>query len=101
MSMVSALQKPRRCWTVTLMLRIERSPDGDGTRFCLSGELRSAELDILRTEIEKTRPQIVLDLAEVYVVDFDTVCWLAACETAGFKVENAAPYIREWMRQEK
>ena len=82
------------------MLRIERSSDSEGTRFRLSGELRSAELDILRTEIEKMMPQIVLDLAEVCLVDFDAVRWLAACETAGFKVENATPYIREWMRQE-
>jgi hypothetical protein len=83
------------------MLRIECISDSDGTRFRLSGELRSAELPEIRTEIEKIMPQIVLDLVEINLVDFNAVRWLAACETAGFKVENVAPYIREWMRQEK
>jgi hypothetical protein len=84
-----------------VMLRIECCSDSDGTRFRLSGELRSAELVILRTEIGKAMPQIALDLTEVCLVDFDAVRWLAACETAGFKIENATPYIREWMHQEK
>lgn len=46
-------------------------------------------------------PQITLDLTELSVVDFDSVRWLVACESAGFKVENSAPYIHEWMLQEK
>jgi ABC-type transporter Mla MlaB component len=83
-----------------LMLRIERILDSDGTTFRLSGELRSAELHDVRTEIEKVM-QITLDLIELSVVDRDGVRWLVACESVGFKVENSAPYIREWMRQEK
>ena len=83
------------------MLRIERISDGDGTTFHLAGELRSAELHDVRTEIEKVIPQITLDLTELSVVDLESVRWLAACESAGFKVENSSPYIREWMRQEK
>jgi ABC-type transporter Mla MlaB component len=83
------------------MLRIERISVSDGTRFCLSGELRSAELHEVRTEIGKVMPQITLDLTELSVVDFDSVRWLVACESAGFKVENSAPYIHEWMLQEK
>jgi ABC-type transporter Mla MlaB component len=83
------------------MLRIERIPDSDGTMFRLAGELRSAELHEVRIEIEKVMPQITLDLAEVSGVDFDSIRWLVACESAGFKIENSAHYIREWMRQEK
>jgi ABC-type transporter Mla MlaB component len=83
------------------MLRIERISDSDGTTFRLAGELRSAELAEVRTEIEKVLPRITLDLTELSVVDFDSVRWLVACESAGFKVENSAPYIREWMRQEQ
>jgi ABC-type transporter Mla MlaB component len=82
------------------MLRIERILDIDGATFRLSGELRSAELHEVRSEIEKVMPQITLDLIELSVVDLDGVRWLVACESAGFKVENSAPYIREWMRQE-
>jgi hypothetical protein len=97
----SPLQRSRRTQAAKLMLRIERTSDGDGIRFRLSGELRSAELREARTEIEKVMPPIILDLADIGIVDLDTVHWLAACEIAGFKVENAAPYIRKWMRQEK
>jgi hypothetical protein len=44
---------------------------------------------------------LVLDLAEIGVVDIDGVRWLNACQSAGVTVVNCAPYIREWMRQEK
>ena len=83
------------------MLRIERVSENGGIRLCLSGELRSSDLKDVQTEIAKIAPRIVLDLAELSLVDFDSVRWLAACETVGFKVENGASYIREWMRQEK
>jgi ABC-type transporter Mla MlaB component len=83
------------------MLRIERISDSDGTTFRLSGELRTEELHELRTEIEKVMPQITLDLTEISIVNFDSVRWLVACEGAGFKIENSAPYIREWMDQER
>jgi hypothetical protein len=83
------------------MLRIERISENGGIRLCLSGELRSCDLEEVQTEIAKVAPRIVLDLAEISVVDVNSVRWLTAFETAGFKVENSAPYIREWMRQEK
>jgi len=82
------------------MLKIEYVSESGGTRLCLSGELRSAQLEEVRTEIERLSP-LVLDLAEIGVVDIDGVRWLNACRTAGVKVENCAPYIREWMRQEE
>jgi ABC-type transporter Mla MlaB component len=83
------------------VLRIERISENGSIRLCLSGELRSSDLKEVQTEIAKVAPQIVLDLAEVSLVDFNSVRWLAAIETAGFKVESGASYIREWMRQEK
>jgi hypothetical protein len=83
------------------MLMIERIPESGCIRLRLSGELRSAELGEVRTEIAKISSCVILDLAEVSVVDIDGVRWLNGCETAGLKVENGAPYIREWMLQEK
>ena len=44
---------------------------------------------------------VVLDLEEVNLVDIDGVRWLNACQMQGVRVENCAPYIREWMHQEK
>ena len=82
------------------MVRIEHTSDSNGTTLHLSGELRFAELREVRAEIERVMPAITLDIADVIVVDFEGIRWLVACERAGFKVENSAPYIREWMDQE-
>jgi anti-anti-sigma regulatory factor len=84
-----------------LTLKIERISEDGGTRIYLSGELRSANVTEVRAEVEKILPRIVLDLAEIGVVDIDGVRWLNACQSAGVKLENCAPYIREWMGQEK
>lgn len=83
------------------MLKIERILEGGTTRLHLSGELRSADTEEVRAEIEKILPRVVLDLAGVCVVDIDGVRWLTSCQTVGIGVENCAPYIREWMIQER
>jgi hypothetical protein len=82
-------------------LKIERISENGSTRLCLAGELRSGDIEMVRTEIERISPRLVLDLAEVGSVDIEGVRWLNACQTAGVKVENSAPYIHEWMRQER
>ena len=83
------------------MLRIERMSENGGIRLRLSGELCSSELEEVQKEIARVAPQIVLDLAEISLVDFCVVRWLVAIQTAGFRIENSASYIREWMRQEE
>jgi ABC-type transporter Mla MlaB component len=83
------------------MLKIERILENGRTRLHLSGELRSADIQEVRTEIEKIVPRVVLDLAEIGVVDIEGVRWLTACQGVGIEVENCAAYIREWMLQEK
>ena len=83
------------------MLKMERISADGGTRFCLSGELRSADIEAIRTEIDKVSPKLALDLAEIGIVDTDGLRWLKACQALGVKLENCAPYIREWMLQDK
>jgi hypothetical protein len=84
-----------------LTLKIERLCQQAGTRFHLSGELRSVHLDDVRAEIATVALPVILDLEEVNLVDIDAVRWLNACLRQGVQVENCAPYIREWMSQEK
>jgi hypothetical protein len=84
-----------------LTVKIERISASGETRFCLSGELRSEEVEQIDAEIANISPKIALDCAELWVVDIDGLRWLKACKAVGIKVENCAPYIREWMRQEK
>jgi hypothetical protein len=83
-----------------LVLRIECISENGGSRLCLSGELRSADVEEVRMETAKVLP-LILDVAEIGVVDIEGVRWLNACQAAGVEVVNCAPYIREWMRQEK
>jgi seryl-tRNA(Sec) selenium transferase len=84
-----------------LTLKIECICKQAGARFHLSGELRSAHLDDVRAEIARVALPVILDLEEVNLVDIDGVRWLNACQRQGVRVENCAPYIREWMHQEK
>jgi hypothetical protein len=85
----------------TLTLKIERICEQAETRFHLSGELRSAHLDEVRAEIATVALPVILDLEEVHLVDIEAVRWLNACPGEGVQVANCAPYIREWMYQEK
>lgn len=71
------------------------------TRIRLSGELRYAGLDDVRAEIARVASTVILDLEEVDLVDIHGVRWLNACQAQGIQLENCAPYIREWMLQER
>jgi hypothetical protein len=84
-----------------LTLKIVRIRHRGKTRIRLSGELRYASLDDARAEIARIAPSIILDLKEVGLVDIHGVRWLNACQSHGVQLENCAPYIREWMFQEK
>ena len=80
---------------------MERFSVRRGTRLRLSGELRIEQLNDLRSEIERARPQVTLDLDELNLVDLDAVRFLNAIAAQGVKVANCSPYIRAWMCRER
>ena len=84
-----------------LMLKIQRISEKGETRLLLSGELRSEHINEVRIEIASVAAPVTLDLQEVGLVDIDGIRFLNECRTQGAKVKNGAPYIREWMRQER
>jgi ABC-type transporter Mla MlaB component len=84
-----------------MTLKIKRICDQDGTRICLSGELRCSHLLDLRAEIAQVAQPMTLDLEEVDVVDINGIRLLNECQTQGIQVVNCSPYIHEWMLQEK
>jgi hypothetical protein len=84
-----------------MTLRIKPLRENHGTRICLSGELRRAQLVSLCAEIELSSHPATLDLDEVNVVDIDGIRFLNECQAQGIQVMNCAPYIRAWMLQEK
>ena len=80
-----------------MTLRIERFKG----RIRLSGELRIAHLEQVKTETQRCESLVVLDLEEVDLIDLEGVRFLNACEAKGISVLHCSPYIREWMLQER
>jgi len=44
---------------------------------------------------------MVLDLAEVDLIDLDSVRFLRDCQDQKIEIRNCAPYILEWIRRER
>jgi hypothetical protein len=80
-----------------MTLKIERFRP----RVRLSGELRSEDLDQVKTELQKCGASAVLDLEEVNLADAEGVRFLNECEAKGISVVHCSPYIREWMLRER
>src|SRR5271155_3578724 len=96
--MARGLHQPSRLpEPMSMTLRIERFKD----RIRLSGELRIAHLEQVKSETEGCESPVVLDLEEVDLIDLEGVCFLNACEAKGISVLHCSPYIREWMLQER
>ena len=86
-----------------MAFRIETAARGRFTVFTLSGRIEKqamAELERL-FELQSNYRDIVLDLKDVSLVDREVMGFLARCEVDGVKLENCAPYIREWMERER
>jgi hypothetical protein len=86
-----------------MTFRIESAARGPFRVFALSGRIETPAIAALRRlfELQTDRHDIVLDLKDVTMVDRDVMCFFAKCEEEGVKLENCAPYIREWMEREK
>jgi hypothetical protein len=84
-----------------LTLKLVRTRHKGKTRIRLSGELRYACLEEVRAEIARIVPPAILDLEELDLVDIHGIRWLNACQAQGVRLQKCAPYIREWMSQER
>jgi anti-anti-sigma regulatory factor len=85
-----------------MTLKIDRSADGDGVVFALSGRIdaeRLAELQNL-LELETNAQCTVLDLQGVDLVDRDAVRFLARCVVDGIQLAHCPGYVREWIARE-
>jgi hypothetical protein len=86
-----------------MTFRIETAARGRFIVFALSGRIEPQAIAELRRlfDLQADYCDIVLDLKDVSLVDRDGMSFLARCEADGVKLENCAPYIREWMEREK
>ena len=88
-------------WVDQAMLRIEKDSDGCATRLTLSGRILSDHIDCLRSAMGDGCRHIVLDLAEVTLVDLAVVHFLIRCEQEGIELTQCPSYVREWMLRER
>jgi hypothetical protein len=81
-------------------LRIEENSDRGTPVLRLSGRVQVGHLGALAAQIGN-RPGVVLDLAEVTLVDVETVRFLCGSEAQGIELRHCPSYVREWMRREQ
>jgi len=84
-----------------MVLRIERASREQLIILRLSGRIQSEQVEELRAQMEGHTQKIVLDLADIKLVDQDAVCFLAACEEKGVELKRCSPYIRDWIARER
>ncbi len=82
------------------MWKIDREPDAKPGVLKLSGRIQGGDLAQLGSLIGiESDLHVVLDLAGVKLVDQDVVVFFADRESAGVKLRNCPPYIREWINR--
>ena len=84
------------------MLKIQRSGD-NRIVFKLSGRIETPDVEELRAMLksETAGRELVMDLADVTLVNQEAVDFLSGCERSGIKVERSPAYVREWIDQVK
>lgn len=95
--MAPQLQPGRR------MFQIRQSEVNGLVTFALSGHLEEEQLSdlqkLLASQTGAGPTAVVLDLADVKLVNREAVKFLASCETAGVELKNCPSYVREWIEK--
>ena len=82
--------------------RIERSTSARGVTFILSGDIDSAHVNELETLMAAvSNHPVVLDLADVTLVNREAIGFLAGVEAAGATLVNCPEYVRSWIDAEQ
>jgi hypothetical protein len=86
-----------------MTFRIETAIRGRFTVFFLSGRIETPAIAELRSlfKLQTDGLHIVLDLKDVSLIDREVLRFLVSCEADGVRLENCAPYIREWIERER
>ena len=86
-----------------MTLRIDISDERERVIFTLTGRIQADQVSELQTLVHSELPDhnLVLDLAQVKLVDRDAVRFLAQIEAQGARLRNCSAFIREWISQER
>lgn len=82
-------------------MKIEKISQGGATTIRLIGHFQAEHLGELKEQLQDNGLRLVLDLAEVTLVDAEVVRFLGACEAGGVELVHCSPYIREWIKQDR
>jgi len=85
------------------MLRIQKSVESNHVVFSLSGRIEAEDVvELQRLCLSETDGyKLVLDLADVRLVNREAIEFLADCETSGTKLRNCPAYVRDWIAKER
>jgi hypothetical protein len=86
---------------ITMTFMIEKICGGQITTLRLIGRLQWECLEEMKKQVEGGSAHVILDLAEVTLIDVEVVRFLNNCQSEGIEIINSSPYIREWMRRER
>ncbi len=85
------------------MFQIRQSEVNGVVTLSLIGHIEEEPLSDLRTLLANQAgadsTAVVLDLADVRLLNRDAVKFLASCETAGVELKNCPSYVREWIEK--
>jgi anti-anti-sigma regulatory factor len=85
------------------MFQIRQSEDNGVVTLALSGHIEEERLSdlqkLLASQAGARTTAVVLDLADVKLVNREAVKFLASCETAGVELKNCPSYVREWIEK--
>jgi hypothetical protein len=84
------------------VLKIQRTGNGK-TVIALSGRIETEHILELERLLEAEPPgrRIVLDLKHLTLAGQSEIDFFAQCEERGVKLANCAPYIREWITNQR
>jgi hypothetical protein len=84
------------------VLKIQRSANG-ATVIALSGRMEGEHIFELEKLLKAEPPgrRIVLDLKDLTLAGQSEIDFFAKCEQRGVTLANCAPYIREWISNQR
>ena len=67
----------------------------------LIGRIGAGCVEELRERLENQARVMILDLAEVQLVDLPSIRFLRDCQDQKIELRNCPPYVLEWIRRER
>lgn len=65
------------------------------------GHIQSEHLSKIEELIARESGPIVLDLAELTLIDREAVSYLASCKQRGIELRNCPSFLMEWISKEQ